>query len=78
MKQVSARASMRRDIVDRLFGTPEAARETTRKILESRQGVIENRTGSTGRFVSSGVALRTERVVPQKFFVKKVVRVTDK
>lgn len=59
MKLITARATMKRDLVEKLFGTREAARDTTRKILASRSG-----SPSALTFKAQGVVLRTERSMP--------------
>ena len=55
MKPISARASYDKRVVERLF-SPERAKDTANKILEAR-------SASTGRFVSYGLTLSTEKVI---------------
>lgn len=55
MKVLSSKATLKREVVDKLFGTPEAARETTRKILEQR----DRAGGRAYSFKSAGVTVRT-------------------
>ena len=55
MKVLSSKATLKREVVDKLFGTPEAARETTRKILEQRDRVGDRPYS----FKSAGVTVRT-------------------
>lgn len=55
MKTVSARATFTDRAAKKLFGTREAARETAKKVLDTR------RASESGTFYVRGLALRTER-----------------